>query len=734
SGQRDTRSMPKKVKLVDLFSGPVYLNANGEADIALAIPDFNGTLRLMAVAATDEGFGHADREMTVSAPIVAEIAMPRFIGPGDSAALALDVTNMMDGEREITIKLATDRLLRLADGERTVKLKPRQRSILRFNVEATEPYGLSRVTLDVGSAGTGAGSKAVKIHREFALQVQPPVAREADTRRVRIEPGASVTLDTKIIERFHRASSTVSMTLSNKPPINVNSIVKGLLDYPYGCLEQTTSAAYPHVFIDEAGAKLVGLVPHTREQRAKFIEGAISRIAGMQGAGGGYHLWSSSSGSDEGWLTPYVTGFLMDARDAGFNVPEAMNKRAQTWMVERLNNTANQFAELPTPGKPDANGKLNYANYDALRVSHQRFAELAHIGYMLARDQKASLASLRLLHDKYRERARSPLPLVHLGIALALMGDAKRSKVAIDEAMTRPYGIRQEYEWDWLGDYGSKIRDQALSYALLTRHKIEHPQREPLLVSVADAMTRERWYYSTQERIALFLAARAAGGATAEGWKAQYKLGEAAQTLASKTSETRALDPAEALKGVTVENTGTAPLWVDIEASGFPSKPTPPSAEQEQISVTRQWFTTDGKPWKGGTLKTGDMLLVRLNASAKQVIEDALVVDHIPAGLEVENLNLSAGPKAGEFLVDGANVEQAIEAAALKHSEYRDDRYVAALRLDGTTKHLFYMLRVVTPGRFNVPGTFAEDMYRPNIRTHGAAPEPVTVVDPRAAK
>lgn len=727
AGKRDTKSMPKKVKLVDLFSGPVQLNDKGEADISLMLPDFNGTLRLMVVAASEDAYGSADREVTVSAPIVAEIAMPRFIGPGDSAALALDVTNMMPGQQNLTVKLGTDKLLRLADGERKLTLAPRQRNILRFNVEATEPYGLSRVTLDVSTGG----AKPVLIHREFALQIQPPVARELDARRIRIEPGASARLDAHMVERFHRGSATVNVTLSNKPPLNVRSIVKGLLDYPYGCLEQTTSAAYPHVFIDEEAAKAVGLEPRTREQRAKFIEGAIGRIAGMQGSAGGFRLWSGDSGVYENWLTPYVTSFLSDAREAGFNVPEEMSRRAQTWMVERLNDAPNQFAPLPPAAKPDANGHYDWRDYELIRNSHQRFAELAHIGYMLARDQKASLASLRLLHDKYRDRARSPLPLVHLGIALSLMGDSKRSQEAIAEAMAKPYGVRADWEWDWLGDYGSAVRDQAMSYALLVRHKIEHPRRETMLLDLSERLGKPRGYFSTQERIALFLAARAAGGSTVDPWQAELKTGAGGIALTSKNSEVRNIDPALAVKGITVENKGATPLWIETEASGFPIKPPGPS--QDKITLERRWFTTDGSAWTGGALKVGDMLLVRISARSKQVIEDAMIVDHIPAGLEVENLNLSKGAQANEFSIEGINLETAMSDARIKHKEYRDDRFVAAVKLDGNVINLFYMLRVVTPGRFKVPGTFAEDMYRPEIRAYGPAAEPVTVVDPRSA-
>ncbi len=727
AGMRDSRSMPKKVLLVDLFSGPVVLNAKGEADVPLDVPDFNGTLRLMAVASTQEAYGNAEREVVVSAPIVAEISMPRFIGPGDTATLALDVTNMMGSEQDINIRLGADRLLKITEGSRTLKLNDKQRNILRFSVEPAEPWGLSRISLDLKTGGKSPFS----IHREFALQIQPPVPREQDARRVRIEPGTSHKLDPSLVERFFKGSATLSTSLSNKPPLNVKSIVKGLLDYPYGCLEQTTSAAYPHVFIDEEAAKATGLEPRTRGQRAKFVEGAISRIAGMQGASGGYRLWSGDRGDYEGWLTPYVTGFMMDARDAGFNVPEDINTRAQKWMLERLNNAGNEIPSTPASVKPDEQGRYNWRDHDLLRNSHQRFAELAHIGYMLAREQKAPLASLRLLFDQYRDRARSPLPLVHLGIALELMGDSKRAQTAINEAMSKPYGINTGWEWDWLGDYGTAVRDESLAYALMLRHKIAHPQRENILFQISERLGKSR-YYSTQERLALFLAARAAGAAPGEGWAAVIKSAAGEVALNSKGSESRYFEPSLAAKGISIENKGSGALWIEVEASGYPLKQ--PVTSSEKIKLERNWFTTDGKPWKGGPLKVGDMLIARITVSAKQRIEDGLVVDHIPAGLEVENLNLSQGPQAQEFTVDKVNVGEAMNNPRIKHREYRDDRFVAALRLDSTPMHLFYMLRVVTPGRFTVPASFAEDMYRGDIRAFGPTTESITVVDPRGGK
>jgi len=347
---------------------------------------------------------------------------------------------------------------------------------------------------------------------------------------------------------------------------------------------------------------------------------------------------------------------------------------------------------------------------------------------MLARDQKAPLATLRVLHDQFRDRAKSPLPLVHLAAALEMMGDHARAKVALDDAMKRPYGIDQRYGWEWLGDYGSEVRDLALSYAIMVRHKLDHARRENLLIDLADKLGN-RGYASTQERLALFLAARAAGGASNVEWSSVVKQGDASETIASKATELRSFDAAAVARGIQIDNKSGEALFAEIEASGYPVKPPAPKADV--VELTRDWFEADGKPWNGRPLKTGDMLIVRVTAKAKRPLEQGLIVDHVPAGFEIENLNISQGPQAGDFMIGNVNVAQAMEDPRIRHREFRDDRFVVAAELRDTL-HVFYMLRVVTPGRYVVPAPFAEDMYRPELRGIGTQPQPVTVVDPRA--
>jgi len=735
AGKRDTQSLPRKVLLLDLFSGPVLLDAKGEASVNLKLPDFNGTLRVMAVVSTPDSYGSAQTETVVAAPLVAELAMPRFIAPGDHATIALDLTNLSGAQQEVRVQLEASGPLRITGKPEPVKLADKQRTVLRFEAEATDAWGLAPIKLVV-SAGS------LKLTREAALQVQPATPLTREIKRVRLEPGATHKLDGSLLDSYWAGSAALNLTLSDKPPIDVRAQVKDLLMYPYGCLEQTTSSAYPLVFIDEDGAKAFGMTPISREERAKRLDGAFARLAGMQQPKGGFGLWNANS-PYEAWLSAYVTGFLQDARDAGFNVPETMLKRSIESLTEQFQRAPGFQIQIPKEQKRDANGRLtDYRELELLRMAHQRFAEAAHSGYILAREQKAPLATLRTLHDSYRGSARSPLPLLQLGLALKLMGDETRAKVAIDEALKQGYGLQPEYSdgagyyWsEWLGDYGSRVRDLSLSYALMHRHNIAHERREGLLFDLAADFDRRR-YFSTQERMGLFLAVRSAIGKGAEagtdiGWKTTLSQGSVSGAWTGSGTQQQSIVGQKLKSGVSLRNDGASTVYLEVNAQGYPVKPM--AVQEDRIKLERTLWTTEGKPATGRQFTTGEMLIVRLRVQAKQNIKDGLVVDRIPAGFEVENLNLSQGPQAGEFKVEGVNIATANANERIVHIEYRDDRFVVAAKLGGEVLDLFYLVRAVTSGRYVVPAPFAEDMYRPEIRGIGKGEADITVVDKRAA-
>ena len=99
---------------------------------------------------------------------------------------------------------------------------------------------------------------------------------------------------------------------------------------------------------------------------------------------------------------------------------------------------------------------------------------------------------------------------------------------------------------------------------------------------------------------------------------------------------------------------------------------------------------------------------------------DALLVDLLPGGLEIENFNLTDAKQWADIVVDGITITDRSDAAEVRHEEFRDDRYVAALKLDeGQAAHVFYLVRAVSPGTYRVPPALVEDMYRPEVRGIG---------------
>ena len=228
----------------------------------------------------------------MAAPIVAELNTPRFITPGDQAAIALDVTNLSGAEQKVSVKLEALDPLAIVGGVRTVTLKDKQRTTLRFTATTPGSYGLGLMRLTVDGQG---GDKPVQIVRESVLQVQPAHAPERQVRRLRLNPGETQSPQASWVASYYPDSTTVSLTVSNRPPFNVNRLVEGLLNYPYGCTEQTISATLPWVMLDEDTAKQFGLKPRTQAERAAKVAGAIGRLSGMRNSVGSYNLWSGAS-------------------------------------------------------------------------------------------------------------------------------------------------------------------------------------------------------------------------------------------------------------------------------------------------------------------------------------------------------------------------------------------------------------------------------------------------------
>ena len=688
------------VNIVAQQALPVTLNEQGEGSVTLPIGDFNGELRVMAQAWTAEDFGSSESKVIVAAPVIAELNQPRFMAGGDTSRLTLDVTNLTDKPQTLTIELAASGLLELVSQQPApVNLAPGVRTTLFIPVRAKEGFGEGELQATLTGLNLP-GETLPAQHKQWKIAVRPAWPAQTVNSGTVLQAGETWHAPAQNLENFSPVTLQGQLLLSGKPPLNLARYIRELKAYPYGCLEQTASGLFPSLYTNAAQLKALGIAGDTDEKRRAAVDTGISRMLQMQRDNGGFALWDNN-GPEEYWLTAYAMDFLVRAGEQGYSVPADAINRGN----ERL------LRYLQDPGM------MSVRYSDDTQAS--KFAVQAYAGLVLARQQKAPLGALREIWER-RSQAASGLPLLQLGIALKNMGDAGRSEQALTLALNTPRRDAQQ----WMADYGSPLRDNALMLSLLEENKLQPEAQNTLLTTLSEQAFGQRWL-STQESNALFLAARTLQDLPGT-WQAQTSLAD--QPLTGDKAQTRNLD-ADRLSALQVTNSGDQPLWLRLDSSGYPQ--TAPVPASNVLHIERQILGTDGQSKSLSSLRSGELVLVWLEVKASQNVPDALVVDLLPAGLELENQNLANS--SASLQDSGSEVQNLLnqmQQADIQHMEFRDDRFVAAVAVNqGQPVTLVYLARAVTPGTYQVPVPQVESMYVPQWRATGST-EGLLIVTP----
>ena len=688
------------VNIVAQQALPVTLNEQGEGSVTLPIGDFNGELRVMAQAWTAEDFGSSESKVIVAAPVIAELNQPRFMAGGDTSRLTLDVTNLTDKPQTLTIELAASGLLELVSQQPApVNLAPGVRTTLFIPVRAKEGFGEGELQATLTGLNLP-GETLPAQHKQWKIGVRPAWPAQTVNSGTVLQAGETWHAPAQNLENFSPVTLQGQLLLSGKPPLNLARYIRELKAYPYGCLEQTASGLFPSLYTNAAQLKALGIAGDTDEKRRAAVDTGISRMLQMQRDNGGFALWDNN-GPEEYWLTAYAMDFLVRAGEQGYSVPADAINRGN----ERL------LRYLQDPGM------MSVRYSDDTQAS--KFAVQAYAGLVLARQQKAPLGALREIWER-RGQAASGLPLLQLGIALKNMGDAGRSEQALTLALNTPRRDAQQ----WMADYGSPLRDNALMLSLLEENKLQPEAQNTLLTTLSEQAFGQRWL-STQESNALFLAARTLQDLPGT-WQAQTSLAD--QPLTGDKAQTRNLD-VDRLSALQVTNSGDQPLWLRLDSSGYPQ--TAPVPASNVLHIERQILGTDGQSKSLSSLRSGELVLVWLEVKASQNVPDALVVDLLPAGLELENQNLANS--SASLQDSGSEVQNLLnqmQQADIQHMEFRDDRFVAAVAVNqGQPVTLVYLARAVTPGTYQVPVPQVESMYVPQWRATGST-EGLLIVTP----
>lgn len=681
------------IKIVSLFKDMVSFDAQGQAEVELFIPGFDGQLRLMAVGAGAQKMGSAEKDMLVASPVVASMSGPRFLASGDSSFLMVELNNVSDVDQSVQLVIAANQFVDFVDIDSNFVLKPGQKELLKLPIAAGQNFGVGRLRLKM----TG---KDFVANRNLDMELRPPYPGQRKSDSKEVLTGAESVIPADFVDGILPETLQAQLTVSGVPPLPVASALRDLLKYPYGCLEQTVSSAYPYLFLDADATDKWGLPPMSMEQRNERIQSALLNLTGMQLGDGLFTLWGSY-GSAEHWLTPYVADFLLDAQRQGFAVPAGLLQPT----LKRLEATLQEGYSRPV-------SRYGFSDYP----EHMNFAVRAYAAYILARENRASLGTLRTILKDEASKAVSGLPLVHLGLALTLQGDKPKGSETIQK------GLKLLRDKDaYLGDYGSQLRDRAmiLYQLLLNKQPLDDLAGQLKMLS---ELVYERDYFSTQEQVFIYLLSRELDKRSGDSWKAQLVLNGQTLDLSQTGDYLRTLS-ADDFKNIKLVSQHDKPLYMNLDVQGYPEQA--PPEKNKPVAIQREWFTLDGKKVPEQSVKVGDLLLTRLTVKSEKTLNDALIVDLLPSGFEIENTNLIDTQALQNVKLEGMSrpVLDLISDNQLRTEEFRDDRYVAALELNAdATHHLFYMVRVISGGNTVIPPPYMEDMYRPDIHAIGSTP------------
>ncbi|WP_121629484.1 alpha-2-macroglobulin family protein [Tropicibacter alexandrii] len=652
------QSPPPTEAIVAFFSGPVAVQ-DGKAKVEFQIPDFNGTVKLMAVAWSPTAVGAAETDVLVRDPVVISASMPRFLAPGDQSRLLLELTHAKGQAGEMPLSVTSDGM-GIAQSQR---------------VTLTEG---GKTTLDIPLKADLVGDHVIQIAlqtpsgqqltKTLTLGVRANDPAVGATRRLSLAPGQTFTLDREVFAGLRLTGSEALISAGPLARFDAPGLLAALDRYPYGCTEQVTSKALPLLYMSSI-AEPLGLGDTARmDQR---IAQSIEQILTRQAPNGAFGLWGAYSGDT--WLDAYVTDFLSRAKRAGHQVPDLAFQNA----LDNLKNRIAYASDFDDGGE-----------------------DIAYALMVLAREGAAAMGDLRYYADERADNFGTPLAQAQLGAALASYGDQPRADKMFGKAAARIAATPTRPASLYRIDFGSTVRDAAGILSLAVEARSDAVNRDAL-VSRISAANRP---LSTQEQSWALLAAHAmvqdpsVSGLEVDG---QPLAGPFVRRIEGET-----------LVPMTVKNTAATPTDITLTTLGIPDGAT--EAGGYGYALTRAYYTLDGEEITGD-IKAGTRMVAVLTIKPADKTRARLIVDDaLPAGFEIDNPSLL---RAGDI-----KALDWLETMQAEHSEFRTDRFIAALDYGGTKPvRLAYMLRAVSPGTFHHPAALVEDMYRPDFRATTAS-------------
>lgn len=667
----------KRVKPVSLWSGLINLDSNGNAAVKLSIPQFNGTLRLMAVAASGPNYGSTSKKVLVRDPIVINSSYPRFMAPGDRAVIPVTIFNGTGKDTTFEVKLSMTGPVSI-DGYDLKKISVPNQQERTVNYAVIAKNAVEKCLFTIDAAGNGH-----QVSEKTELAVRPPTQITTTSYAGIIKSGAPTALDLQ--SSWLSGTGEYSLSLAPLPTVNLSGSLKYLLTYPYGCIEQTTSKLFPLLYFEDL-ARITAPELLSGNKSQQFLSEGIQKIEAMQLRDGNFSFWPGGDyGSD--WGSVYAANFLVEARKAGCLVSDRVYNRMLGYLTQI--------------GKRRSNNRWDLQ----LRV---------YALYVLSLAGKPQLSSMAYLKNQCLDSLYSDSRTM-LAAAYYYAGDKKTARDLIPTTLSSFNSKRQKG-----GNFNSSVRNDAIILGLLADMDPIHPSIPRLIDSLSRSAAANEWG-TTQENAFAFMAL---GKIMNQKEKAPYK-GEVlvnGERIASfDSSDMKLLKDQRLGKGkIEIKLSGKGECYYYATTSGIPTEIVAKPVSNG-LEIKREIFTRSGQPVNLKQIKQGDLLVAKITLKTfEENTDNVVIVDLLPSGLEIENPRLASTAKINWL---GDNL------FSPNYMDIRDDRLLLFADFEESGTYTFYYaIRAVSCGTFYLPQIKAECMYAPEVFCLNSGGEKIIII------
>lgn len=650
-----------RFKPVVRFIGPFYANAGQQQTHQLTLPQYVGAVRVMVVAGHKGAYGFAEKSVPVKKPLMVMATLPRVLGPEETVKLPVTVFAMEKNIRNVQVQVTSNNLIQITGSHKqTLSFSKPGEGYAEFTCKIKQGLGVAKVSVVASSGGE-------KARYDVELDVRNPNPYITQITPANIEAGS--TWSTSLKPVGIKGTNQAILEVSSIPPVNLSKRLDYLIQYPYGCVEQTVSAVFPQLALRD----IMELSPERKATIEKNIRNGINRLRGYQRSDGGLSYWPGMGNADD-WGSTYAGHFMLEAEAFGYTLPVGFINAWKTYQRKQaLAWTLNAYG---------ANDLVQ-----AYRL------------YTLALAKAPELGAMNRL--KELDNRISPAARWRLAAAYVLTG---QKEVAQELIRNMPIDIPPYLQSGFT--YGSDLRDEAMILETLVLLD-DRTRAYQVMHSLCKQLSSDVWLSTQTTAQALIAIAKLSGRFNTEQELVfAYTLNGRTQNHRSKTRVVQYPLTADVVGKISVNNTGKQLLYTRVVQKGQPALGAATDVSNN-LNLTVQYKDMAGNNLDPTRILQGTdfkMEVTITNPGNLGMYEQMALSQVFPSGWEIHNTRMDGN-------------EQLLQRYAQPtYQNVRDDRVYTFFNIGPKQSQTFVvLLNASYCGRFYLPPVLCEAMYNGNV-------------------